>query len=58
MTTTVIIKAHCAAIKEVKVVIKDNLTGTSVEDFTVQDGETAERYVYDGLEISAQEVLK
>lgn len=58
MTTTVIIKAHCSSDKEVKVAINDNVTGTNVENFTVQDGETAERYVYDGREISVLEVLK
>ena len=55
MTTTVIIKAHCSSDKEVKVIVRDKLTG---EDFTLQDGETAEHYVYDEREISVQEVLK
>lgn len=60
MTTTILIKikARCSADKEVKVAINDNVTGTAVENFTVQDGETAERYVFDGREISVSEVLK
>ena len=58
MTTTVIIKAHCAGTKEVKVAIKDNVTGSSLDDITLQDGETTEHYVYDGREISVIEVTK
>ena len=60
MTTTVIIKAHCAENKEVKVAIKDDSSGmwADVENFTLQDGEIAERCVYEGREISVREVLK
>lgn len=56
MTTTVIIAAHHSADKEVRVKITDN--GIIVEEFAIQDGEKAERYVYDGREISVQEVVK
>lgn len=56
MTTTVKIDAHLSDTKEVKVVITDN--GETVEDFALQDGESAERYVYDGREISVKEVGK
>lgn len=55
MTSTVIIKAHCAATKEVRVQIIDGPTG---ETLVLQDGETAERYVYDAREISVREVEK
>lgn len=58
MTTTVIIKAHCASTKEVKVAIKDNVAGVWLENITLQDGETTEHYVYDGREISVQEFTK
>lgn len=56
MTTTVIIKAHCASTKEVRVIIHDG--PNTGEGFTLQDGETAERHVYDAREISVCEVLK
>lgn len=56
MTTTVTIAAHCSAEKEVRVAINDN--GTNVEEFALQDGEKAERYVYAGLLISILEVVK
>jgi len=56
MTTTVTIAAHHSAEKEVRVKITDN--GGTVEEFALQDGETADRYVYDGREISVQEVVK
>jgi archaellum component FlaF (FlaF/FlaG flagellin family) len=56
MTTTVTIAAHHSAEKEVLVKITDN--GSTVEEFSLQDGEKAERYVYDGREISVQEVTK
>ncbi len=58
MTTTVIIKAHLSTTKEVRVTINDNVSGTKLEEFTLQDGETAERYVYDGREINVLEVTK
>jgi len=56
MTTTVTIAAHHSSEKEVRVKITDN--GSTVEEFALQDGEKAERYVYDGREISVQEVTK
>ena len=58
MTTTVIIRAHCGGNKEVRVAINDNVTGSEVENFRLQDGEKAERSVYDGREISVTEILK
>lgn len=56
MTTTVTIQAHLSTDKEVRVTIKDN--GKPAEEFALQDGETAERYVYDGREISVIEAVK
>jgi len=56
MTTTVTIAAHLSAEKEVRVKLTDN--GSTTEEFALQDGEKAERYVYDGREISVQEVVK
>ncbi len=56
MTTTVIIKAHCANTKEVRVSITDGQHAG--EGFTLQDGEVAERYVYDAREITVREVEK
>lgn len=56
MTTTVTIAAHHSSNKEVQVKISDH--GNTVEQFALQDGETAERYVYDGREISVKEVEK
>ena len=56
MTTTVTIAAHHSADKEVRVKITDN--GNTVEEFALQDGEKAERYVYDGRVISVQEAVK
>lgn len=56
MTTTVKVSACVAPEKEVKV----RLTGTNMpdEEITLQNGETAERYIYDDREISVREVVK
>ena len=56
MTSTVIIKAHCASTKAVRVSISNG--AEPVEDFLVQDGETAERAAYDERIITVREVLK
>jgi hypothetical protein len=58
MTTTVIVQAHCASDKEVRVLIRDKKTGDESAKFTLQDGQTAERVVYDNREIVISEVLK
>ena len=57
MTTTVIIQAHCASEKQVLVSIEDGAPPQG-ESFFLQDGETAERYVYDARVISVREELK
>lgn len=53
MTTTVIIKAHCSAAKEVDVYVSNG--GVEVEEFVLQDGEEAIRHVYDDRAISVHE---
>lgn len=56
MTTTVKIEAHCSNEKEVEVYVfdaEDKLT----EKFILQDGEKAERFVYDDRMISVRERL-
>lgn len=56
MTSTVKITAHCSKDKEVQVKVTDK--GNTVEEFAVQDGESAERHIYDDREVSAKEVVK
>lgn len=52
MTTTVIVKAHCAKEKEVHV----SVNGTV--ERVIHDGETTEIYAYDDREIQVREVVK
>ncbi len=56
MTTTVTINAHLSTEKEVAVRIIDN--GEIVEEFTLQDGESDDRAVYDGRQITVKEIEK
>ena len=57
MTTNVIINAHCdASKKEVYIMVTGE--DSVVEEFTIQDGEKAERVVYDGRVIIVEEVDK
>lgn len=58
MTTTVKIEAHVSKEKEVRVKITAECGDTAGEEFTLQDGESATRYVYDDREISVKEVVK
>lgn len=58
MTTTVKVSAHCSGEKEVVVEIFDNASGQQVESFKLQDGESADRVVFDGRELTVKEVLK
>lgn len=55
MTTNVVVTAHCADTKEVKVSIHTENTG---EAYTLQDGESGEYVVYDDREITVKEVEK
>jgi hypothetical protein len=55
MTTIVTIEAHCSSDKEVKISV---ISGDTGEVFIIQDGETAERVVYDDLEITVLEIEK
>lgn len=52
MTTTVIIKAHCAPTKEVQIQVKN---GDSTITTVLQDGETTERVVCDDLSVTVME---
>ena len=56
MSTSVTINAGVSSGKEVRVRIADN--GNTVEEFTLQDGERAMRYLQDGREISILEAVK
>jgi hypothetical protein len=58
MTTTVITHAHCSSDKEVEVVIVNRVTGEVHEKFVLQDGQSADRVVYDDREIKVNERLK
>lgn len=58
MTTTITIAAHCTPDKEVSVRILDHTNGTVVETFAMQDGDTTNRVVFDGRELTVSEVLK
>ena len=57
MTTTIQILAHLASTKEVKVTIHGT-GGIVIEELTLQDGEKAERYVYDDRQITIKETEK
>lgn len=49
MTTTVTVTAHCSSDTEVRFGITNvPTTNELTEVVTLQDGETAEKYVYDG----------
>jgi len=56
MTSRVIIEACCGPENEVEVTITEVNADTEV--FTLQDGETAERYVYDSRAVTVKEVEK
>lgn len=56
MTTNIIIQAHVSDEKEVDVCVFDN--GEMIEGFKLQDGENAERLVYDGRSILVKERTK
>jgi hypothetical protein len=58
MTTTVKVQAHCSSDKEVEVVIVNRVTGEVHEKFILQDGQSADRVVYDDREIKVAEKLK
>lgn len=58
MTTTVTIHAHCADNKEVVVKITDRAAQADIESFAMQDGEKADRVVFDDREITVRESLK
>ena len=57
MTTTVRIQAHCSRDQEVQVVVHLP-DGSILEKFTMQDGEVAERNVFDTRLVTVTEVFK
>lgn len=57
MTTTVKIFAHCTSTTEVMVTIASEYD-RSVEEFKLQNNESAERYVYGDRNICIREVSK
>ncbi len=54
MTTNVTINAHCAPEKKVDVIISDG--DETVEVFSLDDGESADRVVYDNRIMTVTEV--
>ncbi len=56
MTTTVKIGAHLGDDHEVLVDVREG--GRIIETFTLQDGESADRYVYDDRTVTVREVAK
>ena len=58
MTTTVKIEAHCSNEIEVLINVIDQHGRTNDETFTIQDGESAERFVYDGRVVTVSEITK
>lgn len=63
MTSIVKVSAHCSDDKEVRVTITgvtDHGTGAVgvIEEFTMQNGESADRAIYDSRVINVVEVLK
>lgn len=58
MTTTIKVSAHCSDDKEVQIGISDKVSGVVREEFVLQNGETADRVVYDDLVLSVHERKK
>lgn len=58
MTTSIKVSAHCSADKEVQISISDQASGNVRENIILQDGETADRVVYDDLVICVLERKK
>lgn len=58
MTSTVKVSAHCASHKQVEIVVYDTETGDQHERFILQDGETADRVVFDQRAIQVREIEK
>lgn len=56
MTTTVVVHAHCGDGIEVRITTYESLK--KLETLTIQDGETADRVVFDDRRIIVSEVYK
>lgn len=54
MTTTVKVFAHCSDDERVRVTVMDG--ADRLEELFLKNGEEAERYVYDGREITVREM--
>jgi len=59
MTTSVIVTAHCASDRQVRITKWTTQEGGAEDtDTVIQDGETNEQVVYDDLQITVREELK
>lgn len=58
MTTSIKVSAHCSDDKEVQIVISDAVSGNVRENLIIQNGEVADRVVYDDLLVSVSERKK
>lgn len=56
MTTNVKIEAHCGTDTEVEISVHED--GQAIETTRIQNGETEEKYVFDGRQITVMEVKK
>lgn len=54
MTTSVIVKVHCAAEKEVVI----RTIGNNTKDVVINDGDVHEVVVYDNLQVQVEERFK
>lgn len=58
MTSVIKVAAHCSAEKEVVVKVFDAISHEVKEEVVLQDGQTAEKHVYDNLIVTATERLR
>ena len=58
MTTTVTIEAHCTSDKQVRIAIKDSVTGGEKPTVVIQDKEKYSCVVYDNWHVDVAEELK
>lgn len=59
MTSSVKVSAHCAPTKQVRIVRDDPAnTANGKTEVVIQDGETNEQHVYDGVSITVNEEVR
>jgi hypothetical protein len=58
MTSSVRTSAHCASDKEVVVRVYNHVTGETIEEFTLQDGQARDVVIYDDRAVASRERLK